>query len=563
MWSLRAALLVVSLVLAGYGLPAPRDGRQSPEQFPVVTLPAPVAALAGSDAGLHTYRLGREVRPARPFRTPLRMTRTFEVPRGGAVFTTAIGALDGAVAVRISREGGELLASAAAPKGQWTDVRVVLGAPLAGPIRLVEEVTSTGGSYALSGDARLAPIARDGRPDVIVITLDTVRRDALTPFGAPPSATPVIAALASEATRFEQAMSVTSWTLPAHAALLTGRFPAMDLGFGSRVEPAQLTLAEVLAAEGYETHGMSGGPYTDSDFGFQQGFATYTDSTDWKNAERITAAATGWIGRGSGAPLFLFLNYFDAHEPFTGTTVGEYQALEAGSMRLDAAMLARLRSGYAADVRRIDTEIGRLFEAIRSHRSWRDTVVVVVADHGEIIGERGQIGHALTLDEPLIHIPLIVKAAARAPLAASRYREQIEIDDVFSLALELAGIDVGAARMMKNRIEAGEPIRLLTFSQLRHDPTPALLALPRWRSAAQRAVRTDTVKVVRDAEGRVTTYRIGGANGETLAPNDALTARLEGELRRFEAGSADTANATPLRLSPETLERLRALGYIR
>lgn len=520
--------------------------------------PARLGAIR-HDAPLRTFEIDHESRRAQVVALPARLVRRVPGGPGARTFATSAAAIDRSATFTLSTASGRLLAQVQIPSGRWTEIAVELPQE-AGEIELIEALEGTAGQLALWGDDRMIPRQRSGRPDVIVITLDTVRADYLSPYGAPPGDTPVLHQLAQESTTFDAAISTTSWTMPAHAALFTGRMSSLNLGFSERLEPELLTMAEVFAANGYDTFGVSGGPYTDSEFGFQQGFRAYRDSAEWKNAAAATKQAVDWIRASAGAPLFLFLNYFDAHQPLAGLTSEQVQALESGATPLTPAMLTRIKDGYRAEIRTIDRHLGQLLQALRQYRDYANTLLVIAADHGELLGDYGLLGHAFSLEEELIRVPLLVKAARSSPLARRVYREQFQLTDAFDLTMDLAGVG-SSGGAIASKIARGAPVRTLTFAQVHHDPTPALLASRRWRSATLRAVRTDNLKVVRDAEGRVQTYKVDRLH-ESLIPATSLTARLVGELDRLGNASATPAGP-PLVLPPDVRERLRALGYIR
>jgi arylsulfatase A-like enzyme len=531
-----------------------------PMALPIAKAPMPPGVV--EDAPIRTFRVGRESRAARPVAGPQTIRHIVTVPAGGARFETVIAPLTDSASLDVLVDGVKAATTVAAP-GAWTPVLVELPVDR-GPVTIEERLDAARDAVVLWGDDRIAPAAASGRPDVLLITLDTTRRDYLTPYAPQETTTPTLARLAQEGTRFDQAISVSSWTLPAHAALMTGQFPDIDLRFGKRLEPAQVTLAEIFAAAGYTTHGASGGPYTDSTFGLQQGFRSYLDSAEWKNATSITDWAVGRVTAAKrGAPLFLFLNYFDAHEPGGGLTSAQWQALDAGKAPLTPAVIARIRAGYRDDLRRIDTQLSRLFTAMRRSRDWQNTLVVVAADHGQLLGEGGFIGHNLTLEENLIRVPLIVKPAVSAPMRRAVYAEQIQLTDVFDLTLQLAGLTSGAATSLPRQIATGEPLRMEAYAQVRVDATPALKALPRFRSSRISAIRTDSAKVLLDEEGRSTALRVSGRQETPMRVTDRLPQLLLADLRRFlHDQPLATANGS-LELPPDVLERLRALGYIR
>ena len=561
-----ASCLILAVALELLVGAADRDDLDGLRPLPMNDMPS--VALAASipdvvaDAPLHTFRVGRVSRSARVVKAPARLTRTVTVPRSGGYFATTISPAAQPVRITVAVEGLAPVTVAAQPE-RWNVVRADLPTTTR-PVRIVETLDAPRDTVVLWGDDVVVPNRRSGRaPDVIVLSLDTVRPDYLTPYTPGTSTTPVLAQFARESMRFDQAISVSSWTTPAHAALFTGQYPRPGLGVTERFDAAQVTLAEILAAAGYNTQGASGGPCIDSVFGFQQGFRAYRDSAEPKNALAMTNWAINRVkATAPGAPFFLFLNYFDAHEVNSGVTSAEWEAAERGTVRLDGAPLEHLRAGYRFDLQTIDRQVGRLFEALRQTRDWDNTIVVVLGDHGQLLGERGFVGHGFSLDEELIRIPLIVKGTASSRFAGRRYQEQFQMTDVFSLILELAGLRRPAGPSIVERVAAGEPVRTLTFAQYHLAPGPEVTAMRRWTSQTLEAVRTDSIKVIRDAEGRITTYRVGD-RVQSVVPRFALTERLLGELDRFRAQTATTAAGERLVLPKDVVDRLRALGYIR
>ena len=514
-----------------------------------------------ANAPFKTYRVNGESRAARVVRTPATIMREVKVPRGGGRLDTFFSPLTQSMVLSITVNDAPPQRFDAQP-GSWTPVRVDLGTSSA-PIHVVERLDGPAGASALWGQDRISPTgSRPAAPDVVVITLDTVRPDYLTPYAPAVATTPVLAQLAHQGTRFDQAISVSSWTTPAHAALFTGAYPRLGLGFTERLEPSALTLAEIFSAAGYVTIGRSGGPCIDSAFGFQQGFRTYHDSSNAKNAEEMTRWAQQRVTRvARGAPLFLFLNYFDAHELNSGVTGEEWQAAERGTVRLGGAPLEHLRAAYRFDIAAIDRQLGRLFDTIRQARDWDNTIVVVVGDHGQLLGERGFVGHGFTLDEELIRIPLIVKGLPSSGLAHHEYPEQVQISDVFTVILELAGLRPSGSGSLTHSIASGEPFRTLTFASYHQPARPEVTSLRRWVSETLEAVRTDSTKVVRDAEGHVTTYRVDGAT-QVAVPSSAIAERLLAELQAKHLEIAPARAGTLLPLPGDVADRLRALGYI-
>ena len=516
-----------------------------------VTIPPGLPDVVVDDAG--SVRVGRESRPARLVRGPQRIVRSLPVPLGGARLELALAAIRRTATLRVLADDVEI-ARVKAPPGVWTPAAIELP-PSIRPVRIVEELTtSPEGLVFWSDDRLLRDVPPRRRPDVIVVSLDTVRPDYLTPYVKSEVTTPALAAFATEATRFDQAISVSSWTLPAHDAVFTGSYPGID---GNRIDASRITLAERFASAGYDTFGVSGGPFVDSAFGFERGFTSYLDSIPGKHATETTTWAIDRIGHVPAAtPVFAFLNYFDAHEPNTGFSTLEWFQMNSREFHWTPEAVARVRAAYSHDVASLDREIGRLFDGIRRTRDWSDTVVIVFGDHGQLLGERGMIGHALRLDEELIHVPLLVKPAGGLRLP-NHYGEQVQLTDVYPLALELAGLPPEQEASLIDCISRSLPIRPLTFARVHHPVTPDLLDSSQWQSESLQLARTDTLRAMRDADGHLTLTTIGDP-GHALDP--ATVPSLFQDLDAFERGSQPGAAEHVRR---DVLKRLRALGYIR
>lgn len=534
-----------------------------------------VARLRWSEyADYGTVKIGRVERPSRLFTGDTRWTRELRVPVGGARYEAHVGAVGGAVTVRVAARGSAVEVSA--PPDEWTPVSLDLDARHGSTQKLTIEVSGPGDVVTAWGPEIVTPLERRmDAPDVILISLDTVRRDQLTPYEPSLATTPGLAALATEAIRFDQAIATSSWTIGSHAVLFTGEFPADSLGYASRVEPREDTLPEIFAAHGYRTFGVSGGPYTEPRWGLHQGFDEYLTSGDRENAREATSQAIEWMRGNPHSPTFLFLNLFDAHEPLelseevrtlTGVTEDVpppvWFELDSARRPITSDVRATLLNAYRAELRSIDEQLQRLVSYLKESGRWERTVVIVWADHGQLLGERGNIGHAYTLDDELLNVPLIVKPAGGRGRMPPIYPHLFQENDLFALSQALAGMSNEAGSEMMASIAAGRRIRTLAFSKIHHDPLPELVMQRRWRSATQWAVRDETHKIVRDLEGRITAYDTTGLE-ERVVPLSLVDGKLMPALDRFQSwlsrrGSSRTVGP----LSPAEIERLRALGYI-
>lgn len=308
-------------------------------------------------------------------------------------------------------------------KPTWWQVLLIL-AVLAGAVLVWQHMT-----------------ASTKQPNIVLITLDTVRADHLSCYGYERKTTPNLDRLASEGQRFENALAVSSWTLPTHASLFTGLFPtthgahyssagkvaldeAVDIGqleFYSHfkangLSDESMTLAETLKNAGYTTGGVGAGPWLKPIFGLSQGFDFYdcdVNSVDGRKADEVTALGMQFMTLHKEAPFFLFLNYFDAHEPYLPPQEYLFKFFDPKRIKEvqnDPALEAEFElSRYDSEIFFMDVEIGRFVDALKKQGIYDDTWIIVIGDHGEHFGEHGLKGHGYSLFENVVRCPLIIK----------------------------------------------------------------------------------------------------------------------------------------------------------
>jgi hypothetical protein len=302
-------------------------------------------------------------------------------------------------------------------------------------------------------------------------------------LGARSELTPALDALARESLVFERAWTNAPYTLPAHMSLLTGQFPSVHgvVDPSQRASPGRTRLlAEILAERGYATAAFTGGGYMAWCFGFARGFERYgcvdplLDPASPRIAELIAAApdvdaesvrADGlgeviqWLGERKGAPFFLFLHTYAAHEfdppdedllalgyaerSESDSDVRELLSLGAGlAWRSESVQKRRrLHELYAGAVHQADAGVGRVLDALRSLGLFERTLVVVVSDHGKEIGDHDFVGHGHTLYEELLRVPLLVRVPGALP---GRVAEPAMLVDIVPTVL--AHLDLGLPR---------------------------------------------------------------------------------------------------------------------
>jgi arylsulfatase A-like enzyme len=279
-----------------------------------------------------------------------------------------------------------------------------------------------------------------GPPNVLLLTLDTTRADALGAFGGRGARTPGLDALAARGVRFTQAIASTPLTLPAHASLFTGLTPpehGIEVNGTTVLADNIPTLAGVFSSRGYATAGFVASRVLGRQFGLGRGFGHYDDrvhdeSIDEEQAgerpaREMTDAALEWLQkRPGGKPLFLWVHYYDPHIP---------------NRPADADPKASAAEAYAGEVTAMDREIGRLLSALPGGAErW---VIAAVGDHGESLGEHGEVDHGIFLYHATLHVPLIL-AGPGVP-RGREIREAVATRRLASTLLRTAGLKKAAA----------------------------------------------------------------------------------------------------------------------
>lgn len=299
-----------------------------------------------------------------------------------------------------------------------------------------------------------APVER-----VLLVTVDALRADHVGVYGGP-VATPVMDALAAEGVLLEEAYTPIPATGPAHASLLTGLHPWRHRTVHSTraLDPRVRTLADVLQKRGITTAAFVSARYLDRPYGFHQGFGTFVfeptqDTYDrgqrlekfWSNGGATVDTAMAWITEHAAEPFFVWVHLFEPHAPHLappGYSAPLSQAVEIDEKGLpptvhDADDLRGRIRGYRGEVAYVDAQLGRLIQRLRLLGLLDRTAVVVTADHGEGLGDHGQLQHEGSLFEENVRVPLLVRAPGVAP--ARRLRGFAQLEDLHPTVLSLLG----------------------------------------------------------------------------------------------------------------------------
>ena len=395
--------------------------------------------------------------------------------------------------------------------------------------------------------------------DVLLVTLDTTRADRLGCYGHPTAATPTLDGLARGGVLFENAATVAPLTAPAHASILTGLYPprhGLRANGPYRLDAGHETLAETLGRAGYDTAAFVSSFVLDRRFGFDQGFGTYDDrvapkaslameSIMERDARSVTDAAMSWLGaRPAARRWFAWVHYFDPHVPYAAPA-------EFASRFPD--------SPYDAEVAYVDAELGRLIEALDEAGRSERTLIVVVADHGEALGQHGEPSHGYFVYDEVVRVPLILSARSLFPRPRVVADVPVSVVDVAPTILDLLGLEpaAGADGRSLSSLASGErgAVYIESLSPyLEHGWAP-LFALRGARLKYIEAPRRELYDLAVDPGE--TDNRIESA--EHGAARDSLARELEALLLTFPPLEEVAGQA--LALDEETRARLVALGY--
>ncbi len=427
------------------------------------------------------------------------------------------------------------------------------------------------------------PVNRKARPNVLLISLDTLRADRLSVYGHRHRTSPHIDELARRGVLFENVIAAAPFTLASHMSIMTGCYPSFhhtNLVKTDRLPDSITTLAEILYRQGYRTMAITGGGQVSADYGFGRGFESYTEFTlkedDLPAKLRMLEP---WLRENGNRPFFVFLHTYKIHAPYRpkpeflkvfessyhGTVDGELATLRQINkqrLTLTPADVAHLEALYDAEIREVDEALGKLFDFLRKTGLNENTLVVLTSDHGEEFGEHGLWGmHSHTLYDELLKVPLIFVLPGKLP-QGKRVRNLVSAIDILPTILDLVGVTPN------NAYQGHSLIPLMSGSVVPSRYHTVLSERIADDGLIMRAVRTMTAKyIVIDRKGmsrRIQFYRLLDDPKEqhpTWVP-PSLLGRFQARIRWLEKGFLEKPRLRRRALSRETLETLRSLGYI-
>ena len=432
------------------------------------------------------------------------------------------------------------------------------------PALVASALVSCGGDTIQGWEGAEAP------PNVLLITVDTLRADVMGAYGYARPTTPELDAFAATATVFEQPMSSASWTLPSFASLFTSLFSSTHQCWKlfSKLDDSFETLAEVLTRHGYDTACFVSHTMLNPSQGMQQGFVHFDDSYADPEADTELRISSEYISdRGlrfleqksavaDGVPWMLWLHYFDPHSYYMN-----HEGVTETFLPPDADLHSRAgeRGRYDGEVRYTDHHIGRVLRALEEEGLDESTIVVFVADHGEEFFEHGNTEHGSTLFNELVRVPLFIRVPGEQP---RRVSQVVRTVDVMPTLIDYAGASI------EREIEGRSLRRLVEGSSM--SLPPALLEIRQSDATLMEGVVSGRWKLVHHLDDDH--YELYDLESDPLEQEDLaekepervkqLTKTLRNMVAEAQRRSRSYSVSGTEEASPMELEALKGLGYI-
>jgi choline-sulfatase len=395
-------------------------------------------------------------------------------------------------------------------------------------------------------------------PNVILITIDTLRADHLGCYGAKNIKTPTLDGLAADGVVFDRAISQVPLTWPSHAAILTGTYPfqnGVQDFTGQPLSPKFRSLAQAFKSTGYRTGAVVSAFVLDRSWGLVRGFDFYDDAFSAetfqkkeiglvdRRAEQSVAHALTWLKKTRQQPFFLWLHLYDPHSPYDPPKPYRTEYLD---------------HPYDGEIAYADHELGKLIAWLKQNQLYDSALIAMLSDHGESLGQHGEDEHGFFVYNATLHVPLIVKPPASSDIRATRSRESVETISVAPTLLQLARIkdpiqqQFQSPSLLQTKTPSHNPVYSETFYPFSSFGWAPLHSLER-----------DGFHYIDAPKPEL--YDLQADPAETkniITEQPATVAVLKEELQRLLARNsfAEPKN-TSAALSPDALEKLRALGY--
>jgi arylsulfatase A-like enzyme len=427
-----------------------------------------------------------------------------------------------------------------------------------------------------------------GNANVLLIVLDAARAQQFGTYGYARATTPEIDRIAAEGVVFERAYTPAVYTLGAMSSVWTSQYPDRhhaEVSYADRLPADRLTLAEVLSARGIHTVGFVANPMAGTAFGFERGFLEYKEVFTWypelgSRAEAFSRILPPWLAKHREGRFFAYLHFREPHFPYDPpapfpTTFGPdapltveqrrgrdwYQAINAEKLRPSPDQVAHLVRLYDGNLAYADRQVGVLRRALEGNGLWERTVVIVAADHGEQLYEKGYISHSAQVYEQSTRIPLVLRLPGTQAPRGIRVRALVDLLDLAPTVLEVFGL--GDARTARE-FQGGS----LLAAALGGSGKPAVLSRTVWDRPVY-ALRDDRYKLVYETRtGAQRLFDLEADPGESRdrqAERPLLAALYRQELQDWVARLSTRASAPAVgagQLTREQCEHMRGLGYV-
>jgi arylsulfatase A-like enzyme/tetratricopeptide (TPR) repeat protein len=401
------------------------------------------------------------------------------------------------------------------------------------------------------------------KPNVLLITVDTTRADHLPAYGYKKIKTPNIDALANEGILFRQCATTSPLTLPAHCSIFTGTYPTyhgVRINGNTALSSENLTLAEAFSKNGYQTGAFVGAFVLDGRWGLNQGFDHYDDQFDLKKFKKldlglvqrpgneIVDAALVWLEDQKDKPFFAWLHFYDPHTPYAPPD--RYKPESNSMIGL-----------YDGEIAYMDEQIGRCLMWLQRKGLKEKTIVALIGDHGEGLGDHGEKTHGYFIYDYAVHVPFILSAPAKGATGVE-IPSQVRTIDLYPTLLQASGISISKnvqGTSLWSLIQDGgrSSDRFYAYSEsmapsIQYGWSP-LLSLRTSKFKFIDAPRKEFYDLKNDPTEQNDVHE---ANSKTFADYEKTLKKVVQETSEGAPG-AHVAN-----LDSETVERLAALGYI-
>ena len=394
-----------------------------------------------------------------------------------------------------------------------------------------------------------------GKPNIILITLDSARADRMGFLGARTRLTPNLDALAKQSVVFEHAYAQSPRTLASHAALLTGTYPPYNQvsEFGAGLAAPLPYLPDLLHAAGYRTAAFVGTLALDPRDGFAPGFGRGFDTYDagfrlpqagesrYGTSERrggeVAARALAWLQRPGKGLFFLWLQLNDAHAPYQ-----------------PPAGYARAGSAYNGEIKYADAQVGKVLAALRTRKLYDGALIVVASDHGESLGAHGEETHGVFLYDETIRVPLLLKLPQNR---TARVGAHVRLVDVAPTLLEVAGLPALPQMQGQSLLRAMRQAGMGEAAYARSDYSREAFGWSRlesWRAGKYLYIRAPKPELYEMGADAQPAHNLAGTSQATAATMAVQLLAFDGRMTGKASSSAQ--------LSSSELQKLASLGYV-